>query len=77
ALMGLSMYVQQKITPTTMDPMQQKILQFLPIVFALMMVALPSGLTLYIFISTLFGIIQQQIFMRDKSAVAATKEAKA
>ncbi|MCE3009398.1 MAG: membrane protein insertase YidC [Proteobacteria bacterium] len=76
-LMGLSMYVQQKITPTTMDPMQAKILQFLPIVFALMMVALPSGLTLYIFISTLFGIIQQQIFMRDKSALAATKEAKA
>lgn len=76
-LMGVSMYVQQKITPTTMDPAQAKIMQFLPIVFSLMMVSLPSGLTLYIFVSTLFGIIQQQIFMKDKKSAASAQEAKA
>ncbi len=66
-LMAASMWYNQKITPTTMDPTQAKVMQFLPIVFGLMMVALPSGLTLYIFVSTVFGIIQQQIFMRDKA----------
>lgn len=62
-LMGLTMYVQQKITPTTMDPAQQKIFAFLPVVFCLFMVTLPSGLTLYIFVSTLFGVIQHKLFM--------------
>ena len=76
-LMGISMYIQQKITPTTMDPAQAKIMQFLPVVFSLMMVSLPSGLTLYIFVSTLFGIIQQQIFMKDRKSASNAQEAKA
>lgn len=72
-LMGVLMYIQQKITPTTMDPAQAKVMQFMPIIFAAMMLGLPSGLTLYIFISTAFGIVQQYIFMRDKTpATAAT-----
>lgn len=66
-LMGIAMFIQQKITPHTMDPQQARIMQFLPILFSLMTFGLPSGLTLYIFISTLFGVIQQQIFMRDSS----------
>jgi YidC/Oxa1 family membrane protein insertase len=76
-LMGASLWMQQKITPSTMDPAQAKVMQFMPIIFSLMMVTLPSGLTLYTFVSTLFGIIQQQFFMRDKSTAIATKEAKA
>lgn len=76
-LMGVAMFIQQKITPTTMDPAQAKVMQFLPIVFSLMMITLPSGLTLYIFVSTLFGIIQQQIFMKDKKSAAKAQEAKA
>lgn len=68
-LMGVAMFVQQKITPTsTADPAQQKMLQFMPVIFSLMMLTLPSGLTLYIFVSTLYGIIQQKIFMKDKTA---------
>lgn len=69
-LMGLAMWYNQKITPNTMDPAQAKMMQFLPIVFSVMMIALPSGLTLYIFVSTLFGIIQQQMFMKDRSTTA-------
>ncbi len=69
-LMGLSMWVHQKITPTTMDPTQAKIMQFLPILFSFMMISLPSGLTLYIFVSTLFGVLQQQVFMSDRSAIS-------
>ncbi len=76
-LMAVCMYFQQKMTPTTMDPSQAKIMQFLPLVFALMMINLPSGLTLYIFINTLSGIILQRMFMRDRSTAVTTKKVKA
>jgi YidC/Oxa1 family membrane protein insertase len=66
-LMGISMFVQQKITPSAADPVQAKMMLFMPVIFSLMMFGLPSGLTLYIFVSTLFGIFQQLAFMRDKS----------
>lgn len=65
-LMGITMFLQQKMTPTTMDPMQAKILNFMPIIFTLFMLSLPSGLTLYNFISSLFGVIQQYILLKDK-----------
>ncbi len=65
-LMGVSMFIQQKITPSTMDPAQQKILMFMPVFFSFLMIGLPSGLTLYIFVSTLFGIMQQFVFLNDK-----------
>lgn len=76
-LMGATLFVQHKITPNTMDPAQAKVMQFMPVIFSLMMISLPSGLTLYTFISTLFGILQQQFFMRDKHHVVKTAEVKA
>ena len=76
-LMGITMFVQQKITPSTMDPAQAKILMWMPVIFSVFMISLPSGLTLYIFVSTLFGIIQQYIFMRDRSATKTVTAAKA
>jgi len=67
-LMTVSMFVQQKITPSTMtDKMQQRIFLFMPIIFGFFMKDLPSGLSLYIFVSTLAGIIQQVlVFSRLK-----------
>lgn len=62
-LMGLTMFIQQKITPTNMDPAQAKILLYMPLIFTVFMVSLPSGLTLYMFISSLFGILQQLILV--------------
>lgn len=70
-LMAVAMWIQQKITPTAMDPAQARILQWLPLVFAFMMVTLPSGLTLYIFINTAAGVVLQQIFMTDRKNVPA------
>lgn len=67
-LMGATMYLQQKLTPSTMDPAQAKVMAFLPIIFSFFMFQLPSGLTLYMFVSGLFGITQQYLFMRDKKA---------
>lgn len=70
-LMGITMYFQQKLTPTTMDPTQQKILNFMPIIFTVFMFSLPSGLTLYNLVSSLFGVIQQYFLLKDTSAKAA------
>lgn len=70
-LMGVSMFFQQKITPTTMDPAQAKVMKYMPILFSFMMVGLPSGLTLYIFINTLTGIGLQQAFMGDRNIISA------
>lgn len=64
-LMGATLFIQQKLTPTTMDPAQAKVMMFMPIIFSLFMLSLPSGLNLYIFVSTLFGIVQHMVFMRD------------
>lgn len=64
--MAIFMYIQQKITPSTMDPTQAKIMAFLPLVFSLFMLQLPSGLCLYMVVSTLFGITQQYLIMREK-----------
>lgn len=66
-LMGITMFIQQKITPSQMDPAQQKAMLIMPVIFSAMMMGLPSGLTLYIFVSTLFGILQQTFMMRDKA----------
>lgn len=63
-LMGGSMYLQQKITPTNMDPAQEKVLRVLPFIFTLFMINLPSGLNLYILVSTLFGLVQQYYFTK-------------
>ena len=68
-LMGVTMYFQQKISPSTLEPAQQKILMFMPILFTVMMANLPSGLTLYIFVSSIFGVVQQLVFMKDNNAI--------
>lgn len=76
-LMGVTLFFQQKISPNpSMDPTQAKILMFMPVIFSFFMLSLPSGLTLYIFVSGLFGIGQQLYFMRD-TTVATPVNAKA
>lgn len=71
-LMGLTMYIQQKITPNTMqDEMQRKIFQMLPIVFTFFFLWFPAGLTLYWFVNNVFTIAQQytinRIFEKKKA----------
>jgi YidC/Oxa1 family membrane protein insertase len=69
-LMSIFMFLQQKMTPSTMDPTQAKIMAFMPLMFCVFMLQLPSGLTLYMTVSGLFGIIQQMLIMRDRKATA-------
>ncbi len=58
-VMGLTMVIQQKMTPSGMDPRQAKIMMLMPIVFTFMFLSFPSGLVLYWLISNLLGIVQQ------------------
>lgn len=72
-LMAAVMYLQQKMTPSTMDPAQARVMQFMPLIFSLMMISLPSALTLYMFVSTFFGILQQYFFLKDKHTSISVK----
>lgn len=58
-LMGASMFIQQKMTPTPGDPAQAKIMMFLPIIFTVMFINFPSGLVLYWLTNNLLSIGQQ------------------
>jgi YidC/Oxa1 family membrane protein insertase len=60
-LMGVSMFFQQKLTPTSMDPTQEKIMLILPIFFTVLFINFPSGLVLYWFVNNLLSIGQQLI----------------
>jgi len=64
-LMGITMFMQQRMTPNTLDPAQAKVLMFMPLLFSVFMVSLPSGLTLYIWVSALFAVVQQFYFMKS------------
>jgi YidC/Oxa1 family membrane protein insertase len=69
-LMGASMYFQQKLTPTTADPAQAKIMQFLPVIFTFMFLNFASGLVLYWFINNLLSILQQKLINRESAKTA-------
>lgn len=58
-LMGASMVIQQKMTPSAMDPKQAKIMMFMPVIFTFMFLSFPSGLVIYWLVSNVLGIGQQ------------------
>ncbi len=58
-LMGASMYLQQKMSPSSLDPTQAKMMQLLPIVFTFMFINFPSGLVLYWLVNNILSIVQQ------------------
>ena len=58
-LMGVTMFLQQKMTPSVGDPVQQKIMLMLPIVFTFLFVTFPAGLVIYWTINNLLTITQQ------------------
>lgn len=75
-LMGATMYYQQKITPTNFtDPLQEKVMKFLPIIFTFFFLTFPSGLVLYWFVNNLFSIAQQFIVNQQMANAKAAREA--
>lgn len=64
-LMGASMFVIQKMSPTTVtDPMQQKIMTFMPVMFTFFFLWFPSGLVLYWLVSNIVTLIQQTLIYK-------------
>ncbi len=58
-LNGIVMYVQSRLNPPPPDPMQARMMQFMPIAFAVFFAFFPSGLVLYYLTNTTLGILQQ------------------
>jgi YidC/Oxa1 family membrane protein insertase len=63
-LMGITQFVQTRMTPSTADPMQQKMMMFMPLIFMTMFLWAPSGLVLYWTTSNLWAIGQQAVTNR-------------
>jgi YidC/Oxa1 family membrane protein insertase len=63
-LMIISMYVQQAMTPSTMDPAQKKIFMFMPVFMGFIFKDMPAGLVLYWLFSNLLTIVQQLVMNR-------------
>jgi YidC/Oxa1 family membrane protein insertase len=70
-LMGVSMFIQQKLNPPPMDPVQQKVMQALPIIFTLFFAFFPAGLVLYWVVNNVLSIAQQWYITRKIEAQAA------
>jgi YidC/Oxa1 family membrane protein insertase len=60
-LMGGTMFWQQRLTPTTLDPVQARVLTFMPIMFTVMFLWFPSGLVIYWLTSNLMAVGQQYL----------------
>jgi YidC/Oxa1 family membrane protein insertase len=58
-IMGVSMFIQQKMTPSTADPAQAKIMLLMPIIFTVMFINFPSGLVIYWLVNNVLSIGQQ------------------
>lgn len=67
-IMGVTMFLQQKMSPPAGDPMQQKIMMFLPLIFTAMFLSFPSGLVLYWLVNNVLSIAQQWMMMRKLKA---------
>lgn len=73
-VMGITMFLQQRMSPPAQDPMQQKIMMFLPIIFTVLFLNFPSGLVIYWLVNNILSIFQQWLMMRKnrkKHPVAA------
>jgi YidC/Oxa1 family membrane protein insertase len=64
-IMGATMFIQQKMTPTGADPMQAKIMLFMPIIFTFMFLNFPSGLVIYWLFNNVISIGQQVYINRQ------------
>ena len=67
-IMGITMYIQQKLNPPPPDPMQAKIFMFLPIMFTIMLARFPAGLVIYWAWNNALSVLQQYVIMRKAGA---------
>ena len=72
-MMGASMFFMQKLNPPPPDPMQAKIMQWLPVVFTFFFLWFPSGLVLYWVVNNLLSMAQQFVITRRIEREGATR----
>ena len=65
-LMGASMFIQQWMSPAVGDPNQRRMMMLMPLVFTVIFVSFPSGLTIYWFVNNLLSILQQYLINRKE-----------
>ena len=70
-IMGITMFVQQKIQPSAMDPRQAKMMLLLPVVFTFFFLNFPAGLVLYWMFNNLLTILQQYVTLKLQPTSAA------
>ncbi|MDO4682018.1 MAG: membrane protein insertase YidC [Lautropia sp.] len=63
-LMAITMFVQTKLNPTPADPVQAKMMMWMPVIFSVMFFFFPAGLVLYWVVSNIFSIAQQWVITR-------------
>jgi YidC/Oxa1 family membrane protein insertase len=63
-IMGVTMFLQQKLSPSTMDPSQARIFMLMPLVFTFMFLNFPSGLVIYWLVNNVLSITQQLVINR-------------
>jgi len=71
-IMGVSMWFQQKLNPPPPDPMQAKVMQWMPVIFTFFFLFFPAGLVLYWVVNNLLSILQQWIITRQIEKAAAS-----
>jgi len=69
-IMGVTMFLQQKLNPPPPDPVQARIFQFMPIIFTFMLASFPAGLVIYWSWNNLLTIAQQWMIMRQTRLAA-------
>jgi YidC/Oxa1 family membrane protein insertase len=74
-LMGVTMFIQQKMTPVTGDPTQAKIMQFMPLMFLFFFLKAPAGLVIYWLVNNVLSIAQQFMVNRMYQPEPAKVEA--
>ena len=74
-IMGITMFLQQKMSPPATDPTQQKIMMFLPIVFTALFLSFPSGLVVYWLVNNILSIAQQWRMGRRSKLLAQYPQA--
>lgn len=67
-IMGLTMFIQQRLSPSMGDPTQAKIMMIMPIVFTFIFLSFPAGLVVYWLTNNILSIAQQKMLMREKKA---------
>lgn len=75
-MMGLSMFLQQRLNPPPPDPMQAKLMMLMPVVFTVLFAKFPAGLMLYWFVNNTLSFLQQWYIMHSLEKASNSKKSK-